>query len=66
VPVRVTRASLEEAKAEAESAARSLALGYLDAGKDRLVYVRAITVLNPISVDVERAAKEYAEALGVC
>jgi hypothetical protein len=56
--VRITRADLDEAKAE--SAARSL-LDVLNlTGSDRLLYVRALTALSPTGVDIETAVKEYA------
>lgn len=64
--VRVTRANFDQAREEAESAARNLANGELDVltlrRDDRLAYVRSIEVLKPTGVDLEAAAKQFAEA----
>ena len=64
--VRVTRANFDQAREEAESAARNLANGELDVltlrRDDRLTYVRSIEALKPSGVELEVAAKQFAEA----
>ncbi len=59
-------ADLEAAKAEAEAKAAQLSRGDLNAlhitGRDRLVYGRALDALGPLSIPLDAAAIEFAEA----
>ncbi len=63
---RLSCATLEEAKAEANAKVDALSRGDMDAlqltGKDRLVYSRALESLRPYGVALDAAAHEYGEA----
>lgn len=57
---------LDKAKAEADAKSKQLSRGDLDAlqitGKDRLVYGRALEAIRPLSIPLDAAALEYADA----
>lgn len=63
---RLSCATLDEAKAEANAKVAALSRGDMDAlqltGKDRLVYSRALESIRPHGVTLDAAAHEYGEA----
>ena len=64
--VRITRANFDMAREEAESAVRNLANGELDVltlrNHERLSYLQSKEALKHTHLDLEAAAKQFAEA----